>query len=108
VHRSVAADVVEAFGDLYDARFPIRRMRLVDDYRGSDDASMAANNTSAYNCRRTTSGSRWSEHSYGRAIDVNPVQCAESGAGQPSTASPQPCHRSTSTQALTRPRLRSG
>ena len=42
---------------------------------GSDDGrSMAANNTSAYNCRRTTGGTGWSEHAYGRALDLNPVQ----------------------------------
>jgi poly-gamma-glutamate synthesis protein (capsule biosynthesis protein) len=73
-HQGVAADVVEAFHALYDARFPIRRMRLVDDSRGSDDASMAADNTSAFNCRRVTGGSSWSEHSYGRALDINPVR----------------------------------
>jgi hypothetical protein len=27
--------------------------------------------TGAYNCRKTTSGSSWSKHSYGAAIDVN-------------------------------------
>ena len=35
---------------------------------------MAANNTSAYNCRRTTGGTAWSEHAHGRALDLNPVQ----------------------------------
>jgi poly-gamma-glutamate synthesis protein (capsule biosynthesis protein) len=74
LHEDVAADVVGVFERLYDTRFPIRRMRLVDDYGGSDARSMAANNTSAFNCRRTTGGSSWSEHSYGRAVDINPVQ----------------------------------
>ena len=74
VHRDAAADVVSVFRRLYATGFPIRRMRLVDDYRGSDAASMAADNTSAFNCRRTGSGSRWSEHAYGRALDINPVQ----------------------------------
>lgn len=74
VHKSVAADVVSAFEAMYDAGFRIKRMRLVDDYRGSDAASMAANNTSAFNCRRVARTTRWSEHAYGRAIDINPVQ----------------------------------
>jgi hypothetical protein len=74
VHRDVATDVVAVFGKLFDARFPIRRMRLVDDYGGDDDRSMAANNTSSFNCRPVTGGTSWSEHSYGRAIDVNPMQ----------------------------------
>ena len=74
VHRTAVPKVVSVFRRVYDARFPVYRMRLVDDYRGSDDASMAANNTSAFNCRRTSGGTAWSQHSYGRAIDVNPVQ----------------------------------
>ena len=74
VHEDVARSVVGVFRALYEQRFPIRRMRLVDAYQGSDDASMAADNTSAFNCRRVTGGTSWSEHSYGRAIDVNPVQ----------------------------------
>jgi hypothetical protein len=49
-------------------------MERVDVFGGSDDASMEANNTSAFNCRRTTGGTAWSQHSYGRAIDINPVQ----------------------------------
>lgn len=73
VAASLANQVVEIFSDLYDARFPIERMELVDNYDGDDDQSMAANNTSAFNCRLVTGGSSYSEHSYGRAIDINPV-----------------------------------
>ncbi len=73
VNRSVAADVVEVFRALHAARFPIRSMRLVDDFDADDDASMAADNTSAFNCRASTgSPGEWSQHSFGRAIDVNP------------------------------------
>ena len=74
VHTDVAEDVVGVFRSLYEQRFPIERMSLVDLYGGDDDRSMAANNTSAYNCRRVAGADRWSEHAYGRAIDVNPVQ----------------------------------
>ena len=74
VHRRVASDVVAVFRRLYEARFPVRRMQPVSAYRGSDDASMAANNTSAYNCRNVAGTDRWSDHAFGRAIDINPVQ----------------------------------
>ena len=74
VNRTATTKIVSVFRRAYNARFPIYRMRLVDEYRGSDDASMAANNTSAFNCRRSSGGTAWSQHSYGRAIDVNPVQ----------------------------------
>ena len=74
VHTDVAERVVGVFKKLYDARYPIQRMVLVDAYGGSDDASVVANNTSAFNCRAVTGGSSWSEHAYGKAIDINPLQ----------------------------------
>jgi hypothetical protein len=74
VHRRYARDVIQVFKTLYEKRFPIRRMRLVDAYGADDDRSMAANNTSAFNCRAVTGGSAWSQHSYGWAIDINPIQ----------------------------------
>ena len=74
VHADVAGDVVSVLGTLFEARFPIERMERVDVYGGDDDASIRANNTSAFNCREVTGGGRWSEHAYGRAIDVNPLQ----------------------------------
>lgn len=74
VHRKVAANVVAAFRTLYAQRFQVQRIRPVTVYGSSDDRSMAANNTSAFNCRRVTGGTSYSEHSYGWAIDLNPVQ----------------------------------
>ncbi len=76
VHRRVARDIVGVFRRLYAARFPIRRMVPVSAYRGSDRASMAADNTSAFNCRPVagSASGRWSMHAYGVAVDVNPVE----------------------------------
>ena len=76
VRRRVARDVVAIFRRLYAARFPIRRMTPISAYSGSDDASMAADNTSAFNCRRAVGSATgaWSQHAYGLAIDVNPVE----------------------------------
>jgi len=74
VAASVADDVVTVFRRLYEVGYPIGSMRLVDDFGGDDDASMSANNTSAFNCRPVTGGGGFSEHSYGTAVDVNPVQ----------------------------------
>jgi hypothetical protein len=59
---------------LFEDRFPIRAMRLVDDYGGDDFASIEADNTSAFNCRNATGSGEWSDHAYGRAIDVNPIE----------------------------------
>jgi poly-gamma-glutamate synthesis protein (capsule biosynthesis protein) len=74
VNADAAEAMVAVFADLFAARFPIRSMRLVDDFGADDTASMDADNTSAFNCRAVTGGTAWSEHSYGRAIDVDPVE----------------------------------
>ena len=75
VHEDHALAVVGVFKMLFEAGFPIQRMKLVDEYQGDDDASMEANNTSAFNCRLATgSDDTWSQHAYGWAIDINPVQ----------------------------------
>lgn len=73
VHRAIAHDVIAIFDELLMARFPIAKMRLVDDYDASDDASMEDDNTSAFNFRPNVTDPRVvSTHGYGRAIDVNP------------------------------------
>ena len=74
VHEDIARDTVNAFRQLYLRDFPIRRMELIEAYGGSDDASMAADNTSAFNCRAITGGTRYSVHSYGKAIDINTIE----------------------------------
>jgi hypothetical protein len=74
VNRDVAAGMVGAMRSLYRLHFPIRRMRLVDAYGADDHRSMDADNTSAFNCRTVAGTSEWSEHAYGRAIDVNPIE----------------------------------
>jgi hypothetical protein len=74
VHGDVAREVIAVFRKLYEARFPVRRMRLVDAYGADDFRSIEADNTSAFNCRTVEGTSRWSEHAYGRAIDVNPIE----------------------------------
>jgi len=76
VAQAVVTDVVTVFRGLYRQRFPIRSMRPVDDFDASDPASMAADNTSAFNCRYAVApGSpAWSAHAYGTAIDVNTVE----------------------------------
>jgi D-alanyl-D-alanine carboxypeptidase len=74
VNRTVAAPVARAFGDLYAARFPIRRMLPIEAYGGSDFGSIEADNTSAFNCRSATGSSHWSEHAYGEAIDIDPIE----------------------------------
>ncbi len=74
VHEDVARSLLGAFRDLYAERFPIRKVVPVDAYGASDFRSIEADNTSAFNCRLVEGTRRWSEHAYGRAIDINPIE----------------------------------
>jgi len=90
VNADVATTVVSVFRRLYAARFPIRRMRLVDDYGGSDFRSIEADNTSAFNCRNATGSTHWSNHAYGHAIDVNTIENPYVDSGRTSHAASRP------------------
>ena len=74
VHKEVSVEVTEIFKALYDAGYPIKKMRLVSDYKGSDWQSIESDNTSAFNCRKATGSKNYSKHSYGKAIDINPIE----------------------------------
>jgi hypothetical protein len=74
MHADVAAATVRIFGKLFEARFPIRKMQRVEPYGADDNASMADDNTSGFNCRRIENSTRWSRHAYGKAIDINTVE----------------------------------
>jgi hypothetical protein len=73
-NKNAVEALVRALRSMYRNDFKIRRMRLVDRYDGNDRRSMRADNTSAFNCRFVSGTTRWSEHAYGRAIDINPVE----------------------------------
>jgi hypothetical protein len=76
VNATVVTSVVRVFATLYAKRFPLHSMIPESNFQGKDPASMAADNTSGFNCRYavTTGPKQWSVHAYGEAIDVNPVQ----------------------------------
>ncbi|MCV7400421.1 M15 family metallopeptidase [Mycobacterium fragae] len=91
VHKDVAAQVITIFEQLYRLRYPISKIRAVDHYPGAaDELSMEDNNTSAFNCRDLPGTNRPSQHSYGRAIDLNPLlnpSIDSTGEFQPKNAS---------------------
>jgi hypothetical protein len=90
VHRDVASDVVTVLRRLHGARFPIRRMVPVDAYGANDFRSIEADNTSAFNCRYVEGTTRWSEHAYGRAIDLNPIENPYVSGGRTSHVASRP------------------
>ncbi len=75
VHKKVSENVSRIFEELYEMGYPIRQMRLVSDFKGNDWQSIEAGTTSAFNCRPVTGNKKkWSNHAYGKAIDINPIE----------------------------------
>ena len=74
VHRDVAPAVKRILKRLWELDYPIAHMDPIDKYGGDDTASIEADNTSAFNCRTATGSSNWSNHAYGYAIDLNPIE----------------------------------
>ena len=73
VNKLVAQDVVEIFYKLYQEKYPIEKMVLVDEYDGDDELSMEDNNTSCFNYRIVENIDRLAWHAFGLAIDINPL-----------------------------------
>jgi hypothetical protein len=74
VHKSKAANVLAIFKELFELKFPIQQLKLIDEYDGDDERSMTDNNSSCFNFRKIAGSSKVSLHGYGLAIDINPVQ----------------------------------
>lgn len=74
VHRIIVQEVLDIFQELLKHHFNIDKMKPIDVYGGDDVRSMEDNNSSAYNYRVVAGESRLSNHSYGLAIDINPIQ----------------------------------
>lgn len=73
VDANIAEEVLDIFAELFDIRYPIERMELIDKYNADDFTSIEFNNTSAFNYRLVSTGTgKLSNHAYGRAIDINP------------------------------------
>lgn len=77
VNADVAGSLARIFTQLFKEKFPIEQMKPVERFDGDTNASLRANNTSAYNCRRAdqiNAPFTASPHANGRAIDINPLQ----------------------------------
>lgn len=69
---SIAEDLLDIFYELYRNEYQLEKVRLIDEYDGDDDASMADNNTSCFNYRLVEGANHLSKHALGLALDVNP------------------------------------
>lgn len=71
-NASIAQDLLDIFYELYQEKYPIEKVRLIDEYGGDDTASITDNNTSCFNYRVVDGTTKLSKHAYGLAIDINP------------------------------------
>lgn len=71
--NGIADDLLYIFQKLFENRYPIERIRLIDEYDADDDLSMADNNSSSFNFRMITGSNRLSKHALGLAVDINPL-----------------------------------
>src|SRR5262249_40909452 len=101
VSTAAVRPIRAAFARIEPAHFPIRQMQPVSAYGGSDNRSMAADNTSAFNCRYAVANGpkTWSEHAFGDAVDIDPREnpyrldgkiLPPSGAGFINRSTPRP------------------
>lgn len=73
-HKAMHENITALFDKLHVMKFPIYKIATIDNYNGDDEASMADNNSSCFNFRKIMGTDRFSSHSYGMAIDINPLQ----------------------------------
>ena len=73
VNKDLAYEVLDIFKEVYDKRYPIEKMKLIDEYGANDEKSMSDNNTSCFCYRVVANTNTLSKHSLGRSIDINPL-----------------------------------
>ena len=77
VRNELADEVLLIFQELYNIKYPIYKMEIIDNYKGTGDDldwnSIEDNNTSAFCYRNSTGGNSVSKHGLGQAIDINPL-----------------------------------
>ena len=74
LHKRAERDIKEIFEIIRSIKFPVNKVIPVVKYNWSDEASMNDNNTSSFNYRKVKGQKLLSAHSYGLAIDINPLQ----------------------------------
>ena len=70
-NKAIANDLLEIFSELYREKYPIERIRLIDDYEADDERAMRDNNTSCFCFRKVSGTTKLSRHAMGMAVDIN-------------------------------------
>ncbi len=74
VHRKMAQNTLKIFRELKQVKFSIEQIKPIENFAGDDELSMSHNNSSCFNYRKIANSKLVSLHSYGLAIDINPLQ----------------------------------
>jgi signal peptidase I len=74
VHKDIALEISQIFEELFTISYSIRKIFPIEKYNGDDFESIEDDNTSAFNCRKAEGSTKYSKHSYGNAIDINPLE----------------------------------
>ena len=72
-NKMIANDLLEIFDSLFEAKYPIEKIRLIDDYNADDEQSCRDNNSSSFCYRKISYSNKLSTHSLGMAVDINPL-----------------------------------
>jgi peptidoglycan LD-endopeptidase CwlK len=73
INKILVKDIVEVFRKIKAKEFPVAKVIPIVKYNWNDEASMEDNNTSAFNYRFIAGTKKLSNHSFGTAIDINPL-----------------------------------
>lgn len=88
--KRLAGELLEIFTELFEANYPIEKIRLADKYGGDDDKIMSNNASSCFNYRCVANTTELSMHALGRAVDINPLYnpYIQNGVVMPENAKP--------------------
>jgi hypothetical protein len=91
VNADAVAPLTDAFRHLYAMRFPVRHMQLADTYGPTSARPADGDITASFECRQASASpctsaankgnGHWSEHAYGEAVDLDPVENPYVGCG---------------------------
>jgi hypothetical protein len=90
VNKTAAAPLAQVFRQIYALHFPIHHMRFADVYGPPGGRPKDADPSGSFECRQAvpspcsggTGTGSWSNHAYGKAVDINPVENPYVGCGQ--------------------------
>jgi hypothetical protein len=81
VNADAAGPLLKVFRRLFELRFRIREMRALAD-SGDDTAAFECRDAVSSPCPGTPPTHSWSEHAYGEAVDINPIENPYAGCGR--------------------------